>query len=49
MVAKPLDEEAIFKVAAGIPSEEVCSDYLQQVCGGDDALLNRVLILLRAS
>ena len=48
MCAKPLDEEAIFKVAADIPSEDVCRDYLQQVCGGDDALRNRVLRLLRA-
>jgi serine/threonine protein kinase len=48
MVAKLLDEEAIFKVAADISSEDTRSDYLQQVCGDDDALLNRVLILLRA-
>ena len=48
MVTNRLDEEEIFKVAAAIPEQATRSDYLQQVCGGDDSLIDRVLILLRA-
>ena len=48
MVAKRFDEEAIFKVAAGIPAQDIRRDYLQQVCGGDEALLGRLQTLLRA-
>jgi len=48
MVARPPDEEVIFKIAAGIASEGIRSDYLQQVCCGDTVLLDRVLTLLHA-
>ena len=48
MTAKPVDEEAIFRIAAEIPSKETRSEYLQQVCGRDDALLDRVMTLLCA-
>jgi hypothetical protein len=41
MVAKTLNEEAIFKVTAGISSEDVRNDYLQQECGDDHAVLSR--------
>ena len=47
MATQPLDEEAIFKVAAEIPSEEARHDYLQQVCGGDESLRDRLLMLLQ--
>ena len=43
------NEEAIFKVAAEIPSPAARNDYLSQVCGGDEPLRQRVLLLLRAS
>src|SRR5262245_15763922 len=49
MVVVLLDEEAIFKVAVEIPAEDARSTYLQQVCGNDRALLDRVLALLRVS
>jgi serine/threonine protein kinase len=49
MVVELLDEEAIFKVAVEIPAEDARSTYLQQVCGDDQALLDRVLALLRVS
>jgi serine/threonine protein kinase len=49
MVVELLDEEAIFKVAVEIPAEDARSTYLQQVCGNDRALLERVLALLRVS
>jgi serine/threonine protein kinase/Tfp pilus assembly protein PilF len=49
MVVELLDEEAIFKVAVEIPAEDARSTYLQQVCGNDRALLDRVLALLRVS
>src|SRR5688572_8750294 len=48
MVPIPLDEEAIFKIAARIPSQEARFEYLQQVCAEDQALVERVLTLLLA-
>ena len=41
-----LDEESIFDVAIQIGSPEGRMDYLQQVCRGDQALLERVKSLL---
>ena len=48
MVARPIDEEAIFKVAAAIPSPDMRSEYLQQMCSDDSALLSRLETLLAA-
>jgi len=48
MAGKPLDEEAIFKVACKIDSPQARADYLKQVCGDDQALFDRVATLLRA-
>src|SRR5215467_7513240 len=42
------DEQAIFEVARKIDSRESRQAYLQQMCGGDDALKQRVAALLRA-
>jgi hypothetical protein len=42
------DEQAIFEVARKIDSRESRQAYLQQTCGGDDALKQRVAALLRA-
>ena len=48
MVTRPLDEEAIFKIAVEIPAGDLRIAYLQQVCGDDKLLLNRVEQLLAA-
>jgi hypothetical protein len=48
MVTEPLDEEAIFKIAAELPADAVRQTYLLQVCGDDHALHDRVMALLRA-
>jgi WD40 repeat protein/serine/threonine protein kinase len=48
MDVQTLDEEAIFKIAAGIPAQTTRSEYLHQACGGDEALFHRMLMLLRA-
>src|SRR5437899_11448436 len=48
MANKALDEEAIFKVACKIESPQGRADYLNQVCGDDQALFDRVATLLRA-
>jgi serine/threonine protein kinase/Flp pilus assembly protein TadD len=48
MATKPLDEEAIFKVACQIDSPQARANYLKQVCGDDQALFDRVATLLRA-
>jgi len=42
-----LDEEAIYHVARGIGVPEVRAAYLQQVCGDDPALRDRLEALLR--
>ena len=47
MVKQKLDEEAIFKVAREIKSPETQAVYLQQICGDNAELLNRVAALLR--
>jgi len=47
MAAEPLDDEAIFKIAFRISSEDVRADYLQQACGDDQRLRDRVGLLLR--
>jgi len=46
MSGAKLSEEAIFDVAIRIESPEVRADYLQQVCGDDSALRDRVNRLL---
>ena len=38
-----LDEKAIFDVARKIDSEEVRTEYLKQVCGGDQGLFDAVM------
>ena len=48
MITNPPKEEAIFRIAAEISDLEVRSEYLQQMCGDDQVLLNRLLLLLRA-
>jgi len=48
MSSRPLDEEAIFKVACRLPSPEARQQYLQQVCGEDPPLHTRVAALLQA-
>ena len=42
------NEEAIFKIAMEILSEEPRQEYLRQACGNDDALRTRVMKLIRA-
>jgi len=42
-----LDEEAIYQVARGIGAPEAREAYLQQVCGDDTALRDRLEALLR--
>ena len=42
-----LDEKAIFDVAPKIGSQEARLQYLQQVCGNDKVLLDRVVALTR--
>ena len=48
MTSDKPDAKAIFNVARQIDSPEARDDYLQQVCGEDKALLNRVTALLQA-
>jgi len=48
MVAKQLDEQAIFEFARKIGSAEARQAYLQQVCGEDPELEQRIATLLRA-
>ncbi len=43
MSHQTLDEEAVFKIACGIESKEVRRDYLEQACGENDVLLDRVV------
>ena len=43
-----LDAKAIFKVACLIDSGEARDAYLNQVCGDEGALYNRVVTLLKA-
>jgi serine/threonine protein kinase len=47
MIGQKLDEEAIFKVAREINSLEAQAVYLQQVCGDNSELHDRVAALLR--
>ena len=47
MADNPLDEKAIFNVARTIGSPEAKMAYLQQVCGDDTDLIDRVNALLR--
>jgi len=42
------DEAAIFKIASGIDSKELRNDYLEQACGTDNVLRDRVVLLLRS-
>ena len=48
MADKPANEQAIFEVARKIDSLEARQAYLQQICGQDLALEQRVKALLRA-
>jgi hypothetical protein len=48
MVAKNLDEQAVFEVARKIDPGEAREAYLQQVCGDDAAVGRRVRALLKA-
>lgn len=47
-MSNSLKEESIFRIAAEIASPEARSEYLLQACGNDEALINRLRILLRA-
>src|SRR5262249_13622545 len=47
MAAGILAEEEIFHVARKIDSPEARADYLNQVCGQDDALRGRIAALLQ--
>lgn len=46
MTSRQLDEERVFHVARQIPVDDVRSEYLDQVCAGDQALRSRVEALL---
>ena len=48
MIKCQRDEKSIFNVARIIASPDVRADYLQQVCGHNSALLDRVATLLHA-
>ena len=47
MTSQQLDEERIFHLAREIPGQSARSEYLNQVCAGDQALRERVEELLR--
>ncbi|HEY2252121.1 MAG TPA: serine/threonine-protein kinase, partial [Planctomycetaceae bacterium] len=47
MSDKPLDEEAVFKIACQIDSAPGRAEYLRQVCGDDGALHDRVARLVQ--
>ena len=47
MSVKPLDEEAIFKIACQIEASQGRADYLRQACGDDGALHDRMAVLLQ--
>ena len=47
MVIEPLNEEAIFNVARKIDSAEARQEYLDQVCGNDPVIYERVSMLLQ--
>ena len=44
----PPDDQAIFKIASSIPAGETRQAYLDQACGDDRALRDRLLALLKA-
>ena len=46
MSSRQLDEEAIVRVASKIDDPHARAEYLDQVCGGDSALRERVVALL---
>ena len=48
MLRAQLDERAIFGVARRLDSPEARAEYLQQVCGDDRELAERVIVLLNA-
>src|SRR5262245_57639431 len=47
MPAPILDEESIFNVARKLATPDARRDYLEQTCGGDEALRSRVEALLQ--
>jgi WD40 repeat protein/tetratricopeptide (TPR) repeat protein len=47
MTQQPPDERAIFGIARRLDSTEARNEYLQQICGDDEALLKRVGTLLQ--
>ena len=47
MPDKKIDAKAIFNLARKIENDETRSEYLQQICGGDDELARCVTELLR--
>ena len=47
MPDKKIDEKAIFNLARKIENDDARSEYLQQICGGDDELVHGVTELLR--
>ncbi len=48
MSSRQLDEERVFHVARGIPDLNIRAEYLDQICGGDQSLRDRVGALLQA-
>src|SRR5258708_3835289 len=48
MAQNNIDDQAIFEVARKIDSREARQAYLQQICGADSAVEQRVGALLRA-
>lgn len=49
MHSNPTSEVAVFRIAFSIESEELREEYLQQMCGSDRTLYNRVGELLQAN
>ena len=47
MQGNPIDEKAVFNLARKIECVEDRHEYLQQVCGTDPVLMDRVKALLR--
>ena len=48
MSSRQLDEERIFRVARDIPNPNTRAEYLDQICAGDQALHDRIGVLLNA-
>ena len=47
MRSEPIDEKAVYNIARRIASLEARCDYLEQVCGDNPEVMQRVVELLR--